>query len=284
MTDLLAAMRPKQWIKNLLVFAVPLAAGKVLEQEVLGAAVVAFVTLTLASSAVYLVNDVRDIEKDRRHPIKSHRPIAAGRVSPMWALSLATSCGLAAVVVPLAFNEFGLLVIVLVYLALQIGYQSGLRDVSLADIVIVTSGFVLRTLAGGVASGLQVSNGFLLVTGSSALFVVSAKRFSELVANENPDITRPILRTYSPSYMRTVWSSSMITAVVFYCLWAFELGASRDDMFVEMSTVPFSLILLRYAFHVDRGMAEAPETIVLTDRTLQVLVLAWVGLFLLQVV
>lgn len=281
--NLIRSMRPKQWIKNLLVFAVPLAAGKILDLQVMKAVVVAFIALVFASSAVYLVNDVRDIEKDQRHPIKSLRPIAAGKVSSTWALIAAFCCGLVSIVIPLASNEPGLLLVVLVYLVLQISYQTGLRDVGLADIVIVTSGFVLRTLAGGVTSGIHVSSGFLLVTGSSALFIVSAKRFSELVANENPDITRPILRTYSPSYMRTIWSSSMITAVVFYCLWAFELGSSRDDIFVEISTVPFALILLRYAFHVDQGMAEEPESIVLGDRTLQVLVLAWVGLFLLQV-
>lgn len=281
--NLLLSMRPKQWIKNLLVFAVPLAAGKVADREVMTAAAMAFGVFTLAAAGVYLVNDVRDAEKDRLHPTKSQRPVAKGKVAPRLAITLAVICSLISVVIPLMAQEEGLLAIVVSYFALQIGYQLGLRDVGLVDMFIVASGFVLRTLAGGIASDVPVSNGFLLVTGSSALFVVSSKRFSEIVANENPDATRPILRTYSPSYLRTIWSASMITAMVFYFLWAFELGASRNDLFVEMSTVPFSVIMLRYAFHADRGAAEAPETIVLTDRVLQLMAVVWVGLFLLQV-
>ncbi len=281
--NLLLSMRPKQWIKNMLVFAVPLAAGKVADGEVMAAAAMAFGVLTFAAAAVYLVNDVRDAEMDRLHPTKSRRPVAAGKVAPRLAIALAVICFFVSIAIPLMAQEEGLLAIVVSYFALQIGYQLGLRDVGLVDMFIVASGFVLRTLAGGIASNVPVSNGFLLVTGSSALFVVSSKRFSEIVANENPDATRPILRTYSPSYLRTIWSASMITAILFYFLWAFELGASRNDLFVEMSTVPFSLIMLRYAFHADRGVAEAPETIVLTDRVLQLMAVVWVGLFLLQV-
>lgn len=282
MLKLTTAMRPKQWLKNLLVFAVPLAAGKIVDLEVMTDAFIAFVVFTLSASAVYLVNDVLDAEKDRLHPMKSMRPIAAGKISSRAALVAASLVGLTAIGVPIALGEWGLFVIVVVYATVQVGYQAGLRDVGLFDMTIVAVGFVLRTLAGGVSSELSISSGFLLVTGTSAMFVVSAKRFSELMMNENSDVTRPILRTYSPSYLRMVWTSSMIIAMVFYCLWAFELGASRDDKFVEMSTVPFSLIMLRYAFHADRGMAEAPETVVLTDRVLQGLALAWVGLFLLQ--
>ena len=281
MIHLLVAMRPKQWVKNLLVFAVPLAAGKVVDAEVMTAAVVAFIVLTLAAAAVYLVNDVRDAEKDRLHPTKSMRPIAAGKVSPSVALGAATLCAGLAVGVPAAMSEWGLLAVVGVYVLLQTGYQAGLRDVVLMDIVIVAAGFVLRAVAGGVASEVLVSNWFLMVTGASALFIVSAKRFGELVTHGT--FTRASLGNYTESYLRTIWTSSMFAAIVFYALWAVDLGSSRDDNFAVLSTVPFSLIMLRYAFHADRGMAEAPETIVLTDRVLQVLALAWVSLFLLQV-
>lgn len=279
--NLIRSMRPKQWIKNLLVFAVPLAAGKFADAEVMVAAVMAFVVLTLAAAAVYLVNDVRDAEKDRLHPTKSARPIAAGKVSPRTALIVAAVFSVVAVAIPAILSEWGLLAIVAAYVVLQAGYQAGLRDVVLMDIVIVAAGFVLRAVAGGVASEVLVSNWFLMVTGAGALFVVSAKRFGELVTHGSS--TRQSLDNYTESYLRTIWTSSMFAAVIFYALWAVDLGSNRDDSFAVLSIVPFSLIMLRYAFHADRGMAEAPESIVLTDRVLQLMAIAWVGLFLLQV-
>lgn len=279
--NLILSMRPKQWIKNLLVFAVPLAAGKVGDTEVMAAAAMAFGVLTLAAAAVYLVNDVRDAERDRLHPTKSARPIAAGKISPRTALTVATAFSAVAVAIPAILGEWGLLAIVVAYVVLQAGYQAGLRDVVLVDIVIVAAGFVLRAVAGGVASEVLVSNWFLMVTGASALFMVSAKRFGELVTHGSS--TRQSLGNYTESYLRTIWTSSMFAAVVFYALWAVDLGSKRDDNFAVLSIVPFSLIMLRYAFHADRGVAEAPETIVLTDRVLQLMAIAWVGLFLLQV-
>lgn len=281
MIELLVAMRPKQWIKNLLVFAVPLAAGEVSNAEVMAAAAMAFVVLTLAAAAVYLVNDVRDVEKDRLHPTKSTRPIAAGTVSPRTALGTAALFSFAALAIPAVLGEWGLLAIVVAYVVLQAGYQAGLRDVVLLDIVIVAAGFVLRAVAGGVTSEVLISNWFLMVTGASALFMVSAKRFGELVTHGSS--MRQSLDNYTESYLRTIWTSSMFAAVVFYALWAVDLGSSRDDHFAVLSIVPFSLIMLRYAFHADRGAAEAPETIVLTDRVLQLMAVVWVGLFLLQV-
>lgn len=275
------AMRPKQWIKNLLVFAVPLAAGKVADPEVMWAAAMAFGVLTLAAAAVYLVNDVRDVEKDRLHPTKSSRPIASGKVSPRTALVMAAVFSTVALAIPAVTREWGLLAIVVAYVVLQAGYQAGLRDVVLLDIVIVAAGFVLRAVAGGVASEVLVSNWFLMVTGASALFMVSAKRFGELVTHGSS--TRQSLGNYTESYLRTIWTSSMFAAVVFYALWAVDLGSKRDDNFAVLSIIPFSLIMLRYAFHADRGVAEAPEKIVLTDRVLQLMAIAWVGLFLLQV-
>jgi decaprenyl-phosphate phosphoribosyltransferase len=272
-------MRPKQWVKNLLVFAVPLAAGSLADTRVLFPVLESFVVLTLASSAVYLVNDIRDASNDRKHPVKSLRPIASGLVSTRTAMFVALVLGTLSIVIPLLLDDFGLAAVVVTYLLLQAGYQVGLRSVAILDISIVASGFVLRTLAGGIASNLRVSNGFILVTGATALFVVAAKRFSELIANDNPDSTRPILRTYSPSYLRTVWTSSMVTAVIFYCLWAFELGATRNDLVIEISTVPFALILMRYAFHADQGKAEAPEAVLFSDRTLQVLSVCWALFF-----
>jgi decaprenyl-phosphate phosphoribosyltransferase len=260
---------------------VPLAAGKVPDLGVMTDAFVAFVAFTLAASAVYIVNDVRDVEKDRLHPTKSTRPIAAGTVSPRTALGAAALFSFAALAIPAVLGEWGLLAIVVAYAVLQAGYQAGLRDVVLLDIVIVAAGFVLRAVAGGVASEVLVSNWFLMVTGASALFVVSAKRFGELVTHGTS--TRESLGDYTESYLRTIWTSSMFAAVVFYALWAVDLGSARDDDFAVPSTVPFSLIMLRYAFHADRGKAETPEAIVLSDRVMQVLAAAWVGLFLLQV-
>lgn len=280
---LLTAMRPRQWVKNLLVIAVPLAAGQLLDPPILAHTALAFVAMCAAASAVYLTNDILDREADRNHPKKRNRPIASGAVSVPVATGTAIVLALASVMVPAAVGSSGLSLLILAYLVLQATYVAWAKHQPVLDLACVAAGFVLRAVAGGVAADISISTWFLTVTGAAAMFVVAGKRYSELVTHGHEAGTRHGLREYSEGYLRFVWGVSVGIAVVFYCLWAAELGNGGTAMWARLSVIPFVLMLLRYARDVDAGTAEAPEDLVWGDRVLQVLGVVWAAMFVLQV-
>ncbi len=282
-TGLLSAMRPRQWIKNLLVIAVPLAAGKVLDPSVMAATLLAFVAMSAAASSVYLTNDLLDREADRNHPKKRYRAIAAGTVSVSTATVTAILLAASAVIAPALLGSPDLSMLILSYLVLQAVYVFWAKHQPVLDLACVAAGFVLRAVAGGVASGISISTWFLTVTAAVAMFVVSGKRYSELVTHGHEAGTRQGLKEYSEGYLRFVWGVSVGIAVVFYGLWAAELGNGGTAMWARLSVIPFVLLLLRYARDIDSGAAEAPEDIVYGDRVLQSLALTWAAMFILQV-
>ena len=168
-------MRPRQWAKNLLVLAAPLAAGQLLEPDVATATAAALVAFCLASSAVYAVNDVADVEADRIHPRKRFRPVAAGELSRRGALLLGVV--LAALALAIAWlTDDALVLLIAAYLVIQLAYAFWLKHEAVLDIAVVTVGFLMRAVAGGLAADLPISQWFLLVTGFGSLFVVAGKR------------------------------------------------------------------------------------------------------------
>lgn len=281
--SLLSAMRPRQWVKNLLVVAVPLASGQMLEPAIIARTALAFAVLCAASSAVYLTNDILDREADRNHPVKRERAIASGAVSVPLATAAAVVLAVAAVLIPIALGAPELALLVVAYLVLQAIYVFWAKHQPVLDLACVAAGFVLRAVAGGVAASIPVSTWFLTVTAASAMFVVAGKRYSELVTHGHEAGTRHGLREYSEGYLRFVWGVSVGIAVVFYGLWAAELGQGGSAMWARLSVIPFVLLLLRYARDVDAGTAEAPEDLVWGDRVLQGLGVIWAAMFVLQV-
>jgi decaprenyl-phosphate phosphoribosyltransferase len=273
---LVRAVRPRQWAKNVLVLAAPLAAGKVLDPDVLGPTVVAFLLFCLAASGVYLVNDTIDVEEDRRHPRKRFRPIAAGVVSRGLALVMAGAFFAAALVVAVLLTRPALAWVLGSYVVIQLGYCLFLKNQPVIDLAVVASGFLLRGIAGGVAAGLALSQWFLLVAAFGSMFMVAGKRYSELVLVGDAAATRKTLQEYSASYLRFVWSLSAAVTVTTYSLWAFEMGETQDGVrWSLISIAPFFLAILLYARDVDKGEAGAPEEIVLGDRVLLGLGVAW---------
>ncbi|UOY01192.1 decaprenyl-phosphate phosphoribosyltransferase [Blastococcus sp. PRF04-17] len=270
------ALRPRQWVKNLLVFAAPLAAGAVLDPDVLVPSAVAFLLFCVASSAVYLVNDSIDVEEDRRHPRKRFRPIAAGIVPRWLAVALAVVLFAVALVAAVVFTRPQLAWVLGTYVVLQLAYCLGLKNQPVLDLAVVASGFLLRGIAGGVAAGLLLSQWFLLVAAFGSLFMVAGKRYSELVLLGETADTRRTLQEYSVSYLRFVWSLSAGVACTAYSLWAFEMVERQGDVpWSTLSIAPFVLAILRYAVDVDKGSAGAPEEIVLHDRVLLGLAVVW---------
>ncbi|HLM06920.1 MAG TPA: decaprenyl-phosphate phosphoribosyltransferase [Blastococcus sp.] len=273
---LVRALRPRQWVKNVLVLAAPAAAGRVLEADVLGPTAVAFVLFCMASSAVYLVNDTIDVEEDRRHPRKRFRPIAAGIVPRPLAVAMAAVLFTVALVAAVLLTRPELAWVLGSYVVIQLAYCLFLKNQPVIDLAVVASGFLLRGIAGGVAAGLLLSQWFLLVAAFGSLFMVAGKRYSELILVGDAAATRKTLKEYSASYLRFVWSLSAGVALTAYSLWAFEMGETQDGVpWSTISIAPFVLAFLRYAVDVDKGAAGAPEEIVLRDRVLLGLGVAW---------
>jgi decaprenyl-phosphate phosphoribosyltransferase len=271
---MLRAMRPRQWSKNLLVASAPLAAGRLNDVDIAAATVAAVVCFCAASSAVYLFNDVRDLEADRLHPRKRQRPVAAGLVAPRRALAMSGVLALASLVAAFAIHvEFG--VLIAAYLALQAAYTLGLKHETVFDIAIVSSGFLMRAVGGGFATGIPVSHWFLTVAGFGSLFAVAGKRYSELVALGNETGTRQSLDGYTDTYLRFVWTTAAALTIGGYCLWAFSLPDDGTVKWESISIIPFVLGMLRYAIDIDAGQAGEPEEIVARDRLLQVIGAVW---------
>lgn len=275
---LVRTMRPRQFVKNLLVFAAPIAGGVLDERSVLANVVLAFVAFCLVSGATYLLNDVGDVAQDRVHPSKRHRPVAAG-VVPV-ALAVATSAALFTAGVAVAFAvNWQLGVTVAAYKVVTAAYTYRLKDLPVFDIAIVASGFIVRAVAGGLAADIPLSRWFLIVACFGSLFMVAGKRHGELMHIGDAS-TRPALAEYSLEYLRFVWTMSAAVAVGAYCLWAFEHPASDSGVpWWGLSIAPFVVALMRYALLVERGEASSPEEVVLGDRTLQLLGAAWLALF-----
>jgi decaprenyl-phosphate phosphoribosyltransferase len=270
------ALRPRQWVKNGLVLAAPLAAGKILDPHVLRATAVAFVLFCLAASAVYLVNDTIDVEEDRRHPTKRFRPIAAGLVPRSLAVALAVVLAAVALTAAVWLTRPALAWVLGSYIVIQLAYCTFLKNQPVIDLAVVASGFLLRGVAGGVAAGLPLSQWFLLVAAFGSLFMVAGKRYSELVVVGDAAATRKTLKEYSASYLRFVWSLSAAIACMAYSLWAFEMiKRSGSVPWATISIAPFVLAILRYAVDIDKGSAGAPEEIVLRDRVLLGLGVIW---------
>jgi decaprenyl-phosphate phosphoribosyltransferase len=267
--------RVRQWVKNVLVFAAPLAAGQIFQADVVVASLIAFGAFSLSASAIYFLNDALDVEADRSHPRKRHRPIAAGVVPVSVAFTVSAVLLLAGLALAAVAN-FELVIVIVVYDVVQILYCLWLKHQPILDIAIVSSGFLLRAIAGGVAAEVPLSQWFLLVSVFGSLLMVAGKRFAEIKANPGLEgEVRRSLRGYTESYLGFVWHAAATIMVLGYSLWAFELETTVRNPWIAISVAPFILAVLRYVQHIDRGDAEAPEDIALGDKLLQALAILW---------
>lgn len=281
---LVQTARPKQWSKNVLVFAAPAAAGALLEPATLLAAAAGAVVFSLAAAATYFINDAWDVEVDRGNPRTSSRPVASGRIAPTTAVRIGGGLGVVALTaaIPLGWGFAG---VIIAYLALTLAYSSWLKHQPVLDICVVASGFLLRAIAGGAATGIALSQWFLLVAGFGSLFMVAGKRYAEMMLAERTGAKiRKSLESYSSSYLRFVWALSATVLITTYSLWAFEIREEQHNtVWSVISIVPFVIAVLRYSVDVDSGNGGEPEEIALADRVLQVLALLWVGTLVLAV-
>ncbi len=270
----LVAMRPRQWSKNLLLFAGLVFAAKIGDGVRWAEAIGAFVAYCAASSAAYLLNDVRDAPADRLHPIKRDRPIARGELAAGRALVLAGGLAAFALAVAGALDPWSLLFMA-GFLGLQVGYSAGLKHLVLIDVMAISGLFVIRAAAGAQAVAVPISPWLLLCTALLALFLGLGKRRGELVlvgAQQTPG--RPVLEGYSLALVDQLVSVVAASTVIAYSLYTFT---ARDTK-TMMVTIPFVLFgVFRYLLLLQRDdVGEEPENVLLSDRPLLVAIAAWV--------
>jgi decaprenyl-phosphate phosphoribosyltransferase len=271
--------RPRQWPKNLLVFAAPLAGATLGRQDGFGYAVLAAAAFGCASAAVYLVNDVVDAERDRRHPVKRHRPVAAGLLPGRHAVLLAVLASVCAVSVGIVIREPLLVAAVAGYLCSSFLYSARLKHVPFAEMVLVASGFLLRVLGGAAATHVRPSILFLLVCSLGALGVAVAKRYTELTSLGDDAVThRPVMRWYRPGVLRAGQAVIGLLMLVTYLMWAFGESAGTRVWHVA-SAIPLALALARFEVLTARRTVTQVEDMITRDGPMLVCELAWLGLF-----
>jgi 4-hydroxybenzoate polyprenyltransferase len=274
---LLVSLRPHQWTKNLFVLAALAFSKHLFDGDAVVRACAAFAAFCALSGAVYVVNDLVDVERDRVHPVKRRRPIASGALGVPAARAAAASLVAIGLLAARALGQ-GFLLCALAYLALNLAYSFGLKEVVILDVLAIAIGFVLRAVAGALAIQVVFSDWLLVCTILVALFLALAKRRHELVTLPDAISHRAILAEYSPyllDQMISVVTASCLTAYAFYTLAPETVAKYQTDRLAL--TIPFVLYgIFRYLYLVHRKEeGGSPTDLLLADRPLLVAVALW---------
>ena len=286
MPPLVRLLRPAHWVKNVFVFAPVVFAQELTDGKAVKSAVLAFVAFCLASSAVYIFNDIRDREEDRRHPLKRHRPLAAGSVSLGTAWVLLVLLVVAALLLSI-YLGWQFLSVLLVYLVLNQLYSLGLKNVVILDVMIISLGFVLRVLAGGAATGVQISAWIVLCTFFVALFLAFSKRRHELILlADEASGQRAVLSHYSPAFLDQMINVVTASTVVSYAMYA--IAPETTEKFHTQHliyTIPMVLFgIFRYLYLIyQKPSRRNPTEAILRDPAFMINILIW-GLAVLLIV
>ncbi len=282
MPPLIVALRPQEWIKNLLVFAGVLFSGRLDESGALGDALITFVAFCAISSAGYVFNDLRDREHDRRHPEKRHRPIASGAVSPGTASALG-------VVLALGGLALGLLVdvevsaLVAAYGVITAAYSLVLKRLVILDVMTISSLFILRVVAGAVAVGAQASEFLLICTGFLALFLGFTKRRQEAMLEEDDPAeldgapaTRPVLEHYSIPFLDQMIAMVTASAIITYMIYTVDSPRVGSKMLATAPSVLYGIFRYLYLIY-DRRDTRSTAAILTEDPGMVFAGVTWVG-------
>lgn len=269
----LKLMRIKHYIKNLLIFF-PLVFSRNLFTHNFFNVMIAAIAFSLLSSAVYVLNDIKDAEKDREHSVKKNRPIASGAVTVSHAVVFLVVLILISVCLSFIAYGFSLTpwLITIIYFVLNLGYSFGLKNIPLIDIAILTSGFLLRAMLGAVVINVTVSNWLYLTIMSLAFYLSLAKRRNELAKQESNN-TRKVLKFYNYNFLDKNMTVFLTLSLVFYSLWCINAFSSQIMVF----SIPIlMLIVLRYSMIIENDSQGDPVDVVLTDIPLLLVILIYI--------
>jgi len=285
MPPLLRALRPSEWIKNLLVFAGLLFSGRLDEGGAVLDASLTFVAFCAIASAGYLLNDLRDRDDDRRHPEKRSRPIASGAVAPRTAGTLAAALAVAAIAIGFAVDA-EVAGLVALYGAITTAYSLVLKRLVIIDVMTIASLFILRVVAGAVAVGAHASEFLLICTGMLALFLGFTKRRQEAMLEERDEAqTRPVLEHYSLPFLDQMIAMVTASAIITYVIYAVDSPRIGSKMLATAPSVLYGIFRYLYLIY-DRRDTRSTAAILTEDPGMVFAGVTWVGaaLFMLYVV
>lgn len=298
--QLFRTARPRQWLKNLSLFAAPFFAGKLFYPDIMLITINAFIAFCAMASASYFFNDLIDAPKDRAHPIKKNRPIASGKVSPLMAWSIVIVLYFFSLLYAYIQVGFFFTAALLAYAAIQVAYSLYLRDVIILDSLVVASGFVLRVFAGGLAATISISSWLALTTIGVSLLMAFGKRRSEKTLvkkffHEGDVETRKTLRHYPDQLLDSMISMSAAYTILTYSFFTFQISPQNASPRLAtvlpsilrnpkwmMLTIPFVIYgVARYLYVIyEKQEGESPERVLLSDAPLLFTVTLWaIGVF-----
>lgn len=269
MKQYLKLIRVRHYIKNMLVFAALACSGSFFDLQKLFAGMMGFLAFCLISSVVYIINDIRDREKDRRHPTKCKRPIAAGTISVKKAAVLAAVFLVTAVICNCVVFHPGSSILLAVYLIINIAYSCGLKNVPILDITILVAGFLIRIMYGAVVTEITVSNWLYLTVLAVAFYFALGKRRNELRNNSSGE-TREVLKAYPINFLDRNMYMALTLANVFYALWSTDektIASYNSNRLVF--TVPLVLLItMKYSLNIEGESDGDPVEVLLKDKVL----------------
>ena len=262
----LKLMRVKHYLKNFLVFLPIIFSGNLFNLNILLKCIVAFFAFSFTSSVIYILNDLKDIEKDKNHPIKKNRPLASGEISKKTGIIIMTLLFIITIVL-LILNELLLNkanIFLLIYFVINIFYSCGLKNVPLLDITILSFGFVLRVLYGGSVVSIPVSSWLFLTVLSVSFYMALGKRKKELMKLKGAK-TRSVLKYYTENFLEKNMYLFLTLAIVFYSLWT--VLAVNNNLF-KYSIIFVILILMKYNLNIEKDGYGDPVDVILGDKIL----------------
>ena len=270
MIKYLKLMRIKHYIKNLLIF-LPLIFSQNINSRNILLTILGFISFSFASSTIYIINDIKDKEKDQNHPTKKNRPIAAGTISVPNALILAILLLILTIAILIylsAFNKF-ISIYIITYILINIMYSFGLKNIPLLDVFILALGFLIRVLYGGALINVEVSTWLFLTVLSISFYLGLGKRRNELMAQKNPEnITRNVLKYYNKEFLDKNMYMCLSMTIIFYSLWCQDLNSKYI-----MWTIPLVLLIcMKYSLNIETGTSGDPVEVLLKDKILLILI------------
>ena len=278
--ETLKSLRPQQWIKNFFIFAAIIFSRNIFNMPLLLKAVIAFIAFCVLSSSLYILNDLKDLEEDKHHPIKSKRPLASGRLKKSHAILSFVILSSLGFILAVTLNR-NFFIIALVYFILQIAYSFRLKHVVILDVFVIAAGFLIRVVAGGLAIEVSLSSWLLICTSLLALFLALGKRRHELVLlEEEASDHRPILEEYNPYFLDQLIAVVTASIVIAYCLYTVDAKTvAKFGTTNLLYTVPFVFYgIFRYLYLIhQKSKGGSPETLILKDKPLLIDIFLWIA-------
>lgn len=280
LVEIFKSLRPQQWIKNLFIFAPIIFSQNIFNLPLLLKTIIAFIAFCILSGSLYILNDLKDLEEDKLHPLKSKRPLASGELKKFHAILVFFILSSLGFILAISLNK-NFFIIALIYFFLQVAYSVRLKHVVILDVFVIAAGFFIRVVSGALVIEVPVSSWLLICTFLLALFLALSKRRHELVLLEkNARSHRPILEEYNPCLLDQMIAVVTASTLIAYCLYTIaEETVTKFGTTKLIYTVPFVLYgIFRYLYLIhQRSEGGSPETLIIKDRPLLIDLFLWIA-------